>query len=135
MTADEYETPSAAAFIASREKALVGRRFQMKDIGRAETFVWRCEAVTLLQQTNHPKKVAIVMRLELETAVGSRFHGERVGAVEGSVEYRIGYYIVNRKGRWHWGQYALMIPAEDLRQLFAKALDEGTIRPADLSLP
>lgn len=73
--------------------------------------------------------------LEWETVVGSRFHGERVGAVEGSVEYRIGYHIVNRKGRWHWGQYALMIPAEDLRGLFAKAFDEGTIRPEDLSLP
>jgi len=41
-----------------------------------------------------------LMRLELETVVGSRFHGERVGSTVGSVEYRIGYYIANRKGRW-----------------------------------
>jgi hypothetical protein len=73
------------------------------------------------------------MRLELESIVGERFHGAGVGAVEGSTEYRIGYYIVNRRGRWHWGQYALMIPAGDLRSLLAKALDEGTIRPQDLS--
>ena len=88
----------------------------------------------MLNQTNHPKKVYIIMRQELEIVVGSRFHGAGVGATEGSVEYRIGYYIVNRKGRWHWGEYALMIPAEDLRAQFAKALHEGTIRPEDLSL-
>ncbi len=59
----------------------------MKDIGREGSLTWRCVAVTLLQQSDHPKKVAIVMRLELEEIVGPRFHGDGVGAVEGSVEY------------------------------------------------
>jgi hypothetical protein len=30
----EYETPTAEEFIAGRKRALVGRRFRMKDIGR-----------------------------------------------------------------------------------------------------
>ena len=106
----------------------------MKDIGQKGTMTWRCDAVTLWQQSDHPKKVAIVMRLTLEEIVGERHHGVGVGATEGSTEYRIGYYIVNRKGRWHWGQYALMIPAEDLRSLLAKALEEQTIRRQDLAL-
>jgi hypothetical protein len=102
----------------------------MKDIGREGTLVWRCKAVTLWPQSDHLKKVAVAMRLELEEIIGSRFHRAGAGAVEGSIEYRIGYYIVNRRARSHSGQYALMIPAEDLRPLFEKALTEGTILAA-----
>ena len=131
MPSPPYETPTAAEFITSREKSLLGRVFQMKDIGQEGVLHWRCKAVTLWQQSDHPKKVAILMRLELERVEGLRHHGP-VGAIEGSVEYRLGYYIVNRKGRWHWGQYALMLPAEDFGGFIEKAVAEGTLRPEDL---
>jgi hypothetical protein len=119
-------TPTADEFIADRKAVLVGRRSKMKDIGQRGWFVWECEAVTLMQQTNHPMKIFVVMRMRLVEAVGERFHGE-AGAHVGAVEYRFGYYIVARNGKWWWGQYALIIPREDLLPLLAKARREGTL--------
>jgi hypothetical protein len=58
----DYETPTAEEFIAGRKQALVGRRFRMKDVGQAGQFIWECKAVTFWPQSNHPKKVAILMR-------------------------------------------------------------------------
>jgi len=46
-----------------------------------------------------------------------------------SMEYRFGYYTGNRKGRWHFGQYALMLPTADLDALLQKAREEGTLLP------
>jgi hypothetical protein len=78
------------------------------------------------RQRNHPLKVAVLMRLKLVEVTGERFHGE-FGAKEGSIECRLGYYIVARNGKWWWGQYALMIPADDLAPLLQKARREGTL--------
>lgn len=98
----------------------------MKDVGQDGWFVWECEAVTLMEQSNHPMKVAVLMRLKLIHVIGERFHGEACAKV-GATEYRLGYYIVARNGRWWWGQYALLLPREDLLPLLRKARSEGTL--------
>jgi hypothetical protein len=127
MSVDRRLTLPAEEFIRQRKESLVGRRFTMKDVGRAGFLTWVCEAATLWQQSDHPKKVAVLMRLRLAEVTGERFHGKGVGATEGSIEYRLGYYIVARNGQWWWGQYALMIPTNDLAPLLQKARDEGTL--------
>jgi hypothetical protein len=50
---------------------------------------------------------------------------------EGSnrLEYRFAYYMLGvkpgAKGRWVFGQYALMIPAQELKRLLAQARARG----------
>lgn len=97
-----------------------------KDIGRRGTYFWRCEAVTLRPEGDYPK-VMFIMRQRLERIEGETLYDstEQVGALM----YRFGYYTVARNGRWHWGQYALMVRAEELEPLLAQARAEGTILP------
>jgi hypothetical protein len=65
------------------------------------------------------------MRQRLERIEGKRFRSG--GAREGDVEYRFAYYTVARNGRWHWGQYAMMIPIEDLEPFLEQARSDGTL--------
>ena len=99
----------------------------MKDLGRDGTLTWECEAVTLLEERKHAKKVLVLMRQRLVDVTGRRFHGRGVGSQVGDVEYRFGYYIVARNGNWWWGQYAMIVPREDLVPLLQLARDEGTL--------
>jgi hypothetical protein len=113
-------------FIAEKKASLPGRLFRAKDIGRAGFSHWRCEAVTLRQQTNNPHKVFVLIRQRLEAVEGKQLRpGE--GAQIGREEYRLGYYTVARNGRWWWGQYALMIPIDDLAPFLEQAREEGTL--------
>lgn len=47
------------------------------------------------------------------------------------VEYRLAYYIIGKKptvaGKWVFGQYATLLPAEDLAYIFAEAKKKGWI--------
>ena len=49
---------------------------------------------------------------------------------DGSTEIRFGYYIIGNKdkkmaGKWVWGQYAPIIPAEDFAQIVRLAQAKG----------
>ena len=68
----------------------------MKDIGQAGYSNWECEAVTLMEQTDYPQKVFVVMRIRLAEIHGERFYdnGEPIGVIQ----YRLGYYTVTRNG-------------------------------------
>jgi hypothetical protein len=114
----------AAEFIA-RKKKDVGKFRPMKDIGRDGILWWESEAWTLRQETGDNHKIAFIERLRLKEITGKRFRGD--GSKVGAVEYRVGYYIVNRKGKWHFGQFALMLPTTDLLLLLQQARDEGTL--------
>jgi hypothetical protein len=65
------------------------------------------------------------MRIRLERVDGTRLRTG--GAQVGDVEYRLGYYTVARNGKWWWGQYAVMIPEEDLVPLLQQARSERTL--------
>lgn len=47
----------------------------------------------------------------------------------GDIEYRLCYYMIgvkeSRKGRWVFGQYALMTPARELQKVLAEAKRRG----------
>jgi hypothetical protein len=116
---------TAEEFIERQQARLPGRLFKAKDIGRGGHRYWRCEAATLRRQSNYPQKVDVVMRIRLKRVEGTRFYAG--GAQVGDVEYRLGYYTVARNGKWWWGQYAVMIPEEDLVPLLQQARSEGTL--------
>jgi len=44
---------------------------------------------------------------------------------ENRIEFRLGYYMIGvklgAKGRWVWGQYALMIPEKDFKVILKEA--------------
>lgn len=122
---DPVPAVSAEEFIALKRDQLRGRLFKAMDIGRRGHFYWRCEAVTLREQSNFPYKVFVVTRQRLERIEGDRLRPG--GAQLDDVEYRLGYYTIARNGKWWWGQYAMMIPAEDLGPLLRQAREEGTL--------
>jgi hypothetical protein len=82
-----------------------------KDIGGKGRHVSEREAVTLHPQSNYPEKIFMIERLRLVQVEGER--SREGGAQEGDREYRLGYYVVSRRGDWAWWQYAPFIPVED----------------------
>ncbi|MCB1214518.1 MAG: hypothetical protein KDK66_03465 [Deltaproteobacteria bacterium] len=101
----------------------------MKDIGRAGTHYFEREAWTFMPQSNLKEKVFVIERLKKVHLDGKAVHSKT--SLKGSVEYRIGYYMIgkngNKKGRWTWGQFCPMIPKEDFNKLMKKAAREGTV--------
>jgi hypothetical protein len=53
---------TASDFIVWQKKRLPNRLTRTKDIGRKGILHWRCEAVTLRQQSNHANKVFVLFR-------------------------------------------------------------------------
>ncbi len=100
----------------------------VKDIGREGRHYFYREAWTFRVQSDQPIKVFIVERLRKESTEGTLAYGNWH---KGDIEYRIGYYIVGRigkaKGRWVWGQFCPMIPANDLTLLLDQAKKERVI--------
>ena len=102
----------------------------IRDIGEAGEHKFICEAFIYFQQSNSPEKYFIFERLVRESIIG--FSSEKK-LKKGDVEYRISYYIVSRKpnaktfGKWVFGQFCPMIPAEDFEGLIKKARQENII--------
>ncbi len=72
--------------------------------------------------TGHPDgKIILLQKL--------RFEDDR--SEFASIEFRIGYYIIGKKpkmrGKWVWGQFALMIRPDDFKALIDKARAKGWI--------
>ena len=109
-----------------------GKALRMKDVGREAWHYWVRDAGTLHAQADGYPCIFSVERLRYVKTEGTpRFP---YGPLD-HIEYRLGYYTIARNGHWWWGQYAQIIPAPDLKQLFTKALEEGTILPEDFPLP
>ena len=120
---------TAAEFIKKKnEQFSKDPIIKVKDIGREGSHFFYREAWTFLQQSNLPEKVFVIERLRKESIEGALAYP---GWHKGDVEYRIGYYIVGRigraKGKWVWGQFCPLIPANDLHRLLEKAKAEGVL--------
>ncbi len=94
------------------------RTVSMKDISRTKKNHFVREAWTFMPQSTYKEKVFVIERLR--------------GIESNKIEYRIGYYIVGKirkaNGKWVWGQFCPLIPAEDFNNLIAKAKKEKTIK-------
>ena len=65
--------------------------------------------------SDYPDKAIYLQKLEFEE--------------DGSIELRLGYYIIGKKprmlGKWVWGQYAALMPVSDFEQIIEKAKAKG----------
>ncbi len=71
------------------------------------------------------------IRREPPKSRGCIYVFQRIQYDEGSEELRLGYYIIGKtgrmRGRWCWGQYALMAPASEFQALVKMAIEKGWI--------
>ena len=106
------------------------KKIPIRDIGEMAKHNFICEAFTYLQQSNSPEKFFVFERLVRDSIIGT---SSATKLKKGDVEYRISYYIVSRKpnaktfGKWVFGQFCPMIPAEDFEQLIENAKIENII--------
>lgn len=125
LSTAEWMARKTKQFEAERQKQTVVLEF--KDIAREGTHRYVREAWTFFPQSNLSEdKVLVIERLRYVGSEGRVHFGG--GATGGEVEYRFSYFIRRPAGNWVFGQYAPLIPAEDLEPLLAKARSEGTIR-------
>lgn len=113
-------------FTEKKKKELTGKIKKIPDIGRNGYHVLKIEAVTFMLQTDLPEKVFMVQRLRRIGIEGKILR--KKGAKIGGIEYRIGYYIVSREGKWTWGESCPMIPQKDLPKLLKLSRSEKTIK-------
>jgi hypothetical protein len=56
---------------------------------------------------------------------GKAFAIHKLKYDDGSVEFRIGYYMIGRnpkmRGKWAWGQYAPMMTEQEMEEIFDRA--------------
>lgn len=101
-------TESAQVSIARKKRELLARPVRAKGIGRQGKLVWKREAVTSRVQSDYPQEVFLIEGVRLMEVMNERLRSG--GAQPGDIEYRFGYYIVSRSGKWWWGQYRPSIP-------------------------
>jgi len=78
---------------------------------RGERVEWMIEDEITRVQSTAPHKVICFQKMRRPD--------------NGATEFRVGYYMIGvrprMKGRWVWGQYALLISEQDLRALLREA--------------
>lgn len=121
MTSKEF-------ILKKKQEVIDGKaKYAAKDIGRDGKKYWIIEARTLMVQTNHSEKVFVFERMRYDRSEGIITKKVK----KGSIQYRIGYYIVGKIGRmkdkWTWGQFCPTIPIEDFDKLISLAKQEKTL--------
>ena len=69
----------------------------------------------LRPQSNLPEKLIVLQKIQFDESK--------------AIEFRLAYYIIGKKprmaGKWVFGQYATLMPAEDFHYIFAEAKKRG----------
>lgn len=65
------------------------------------------------QQSDAPKKIILLEEIKWKSSK--------------KTELRFGYYTTSKTGHWWWGQFALMIPKEDLEELLEYGRERGLL--------
>jgi len=114
-------------FIERTRSDGTGRRtFLAAAIGHADVQNhWTIEAETFLPQSNMPDdKVVFIQRIKLAGIVGGL---KAKGAKVGDIEYRLGYYLRDKRGFWMYSRNPAHITPGDRKKLERKAVAEGTV--------
>lgn len=92
-----------------------GKRGTLSEPVTGKKFHFRVIDEVVQIQTDYSVKVIYLQKLEFEE--------------DGSIELRLGYYIIGKKpgmlGKWVWGQYAALMPIGDFEQIIEKAKAKG----------
>ncbi len=90
-----------------------GRIHYARDKLTGEQKAFEVKRLVWAQQSDCPEKIIVLEEIVFSDDGG---HG-----------LRLGYYTTSRTGHWWWGQYALMIPREDLEELLIYARDNNML--------
>jgi hypothetical protein len=127
--AEAEPSESAQEFIETRKKRIAQHPWvKAKDVLQTGKHRYFIEQATFRVQSNNPRKVHTVERIRWQEFRSTGGDPRRAHDPD-EVAYRFGYWVVNRAGKWQWGQYALICPAEDVDALLEKARSEGTLLP------
>jgi hypothetical protein len=96
----------------------IGKRGEYIDLGVAHGFVVVDEVRR--EMTGYPN-ILVFQRIRYD---------------DGREELRLGYYAIGKKegrmkGKWCWGQYALMAPACDFQAVIKMATEKGWLEEAE----
>ena len=116
--------------LAKTKRRPIRRKF--KDIGQRGYFICDLEAATFMPQSDLPEKVFMLERMRWLGTEGILLYPHERPV--GRVQYRFGYYMKARNGRWTWAQYCPMIYPEDLAELLSLAVREGTLLEEHMAL-
>jgi hypothetical protein len=123
---------SAAEFIARRTEAWTNKpkRIRVKDIGREGFRIWEREAWTFMPQSAIPEEKILVVERWRYVGHEGKVARELANST-GDIQYRFSYWTRGRIGRaagkWTFGQFAPLIPQEDLARLLKLARRDGTL--------
>ena len=108
----EAEPEMSAQEFIKRRKARIAKkpRVTAKDVLQTGKHRYRIEETTFHIQSNNPRKVLTIERIRWEEFKSTSGGQPRRGHEDGELAYRIGYWVVNRAGKWQWGQYSLNQP-------------------------
>jgi hypothetical protein len=102
--------PSISKLQVQELPSSVGKRKRITNI-RGELRHWKILDEIRRLQSTAPHKLLVLQQIEIEE--------------EARTEIRIGYYMIGvkpgAKGRWVWGQFCPMVPAEDFKLLVREA--------------
>ena len=94
----------------------VGKTRQLRDINGKVYHIKILDEIKFIQ-SNLPDKAIYLQKIQF--------------VEEARVEFRLGYYIIGKKprnaGKWVWGQFATMLPAEDFENILQQARERGWI--------
>ena len=82
-------------------------------------------------QKTHPHKIKDEIRIHQTRSRNKLIYLQLIELENGREELRLGYYMIGKKGamrgRWVWGQYALLIPRRDLKAMIRQAEKRGWV--------
>ena len=96
----------------------IGKKGRVVEAGKTRPFLILDEVMR--PESDNPGKVIYLQHIKFED--------------NQKIVFRLAYYIIGKlpkmKGKWVFGQYATMMPAEDLTYLFDQAMIRGWITKA-----
>ena len=111
FTFREFEKKKREKFEKEKKKEI-----EIKDVnGKGKHYFLR-EDWEFIEQSDMKDLKAFIIERWKQVRVKKPLAYPKTGTI-GKMEYRISYYIVTTKNRWWFGQYATLIPEEDIQEI------------------
>lgn len=113
LTFDEWRDEKTIKFYREKSRA---NEIEVKDVNPKGKHYFIREDWEFVEQSDMKGKKAFVIERWKQVRTKSPLAYPQTGKI-GKIEYRISYYIVTTKNRWWFGQYATLIPKEDMKKI------------------